>query len=73
MSTSFEFILEEWEYLDEWHTDENINFIVAEAGTYQLACGRQLTVGTIDGVMEDWVNVEFTHDFKTKPIVFSLC
>jgi len=65
--------MEEWEYLDEWHTDENINFLVAEAGTYQLACGRQLTVGTVDGVMEDWVGVEFEKEFKTKPVVFSLC
>jgi hypothetical protein len=37
---SFAFKLEEWEYLDEWHTTETMNFIVAEAGTYKLACGR---------------------------------
>jgi hypothetical protein len=39
-STSFEFKMEEWEYLDEVHMVEDINFIVAEAGTYKLACGR---------------------------------
>jgi hypothetical protein len=32
--------MEEWEAYDEWHTDENINFIVAEKGSYKLACGR---------------------------------
>jgi hypothetical protein len=32
--------MEEWEYLDEVHMHETINFIVAEKGTYKLACGR---------------------------------
>jgi hypothetical protein len=34
--------MEEWDYLDEWHTTENINFVVAEKGSYTLACGAKL-------------------------------
>lgn len=65
--------MEEWDYLDEWHTDENINFVVAEKGTYTLSCGSQLTVGTIDNVMENFVPVHFGQAFTNIPVVHTQC
>jgi len=38
-TTSFAFKLEEWEYLDEWHTTETVHYVVADAGSYTLPCG----------------------------------
>jgi hypothetical protein len=65
--------MEEWEYLDEWHTEEEINFVVAEKGTYTLACGNMMQVGTVDGVMENFVNVIFAEEFPNMPVVHTQC
>lgn len=63
--------MEEWEYLDEWHTTETINWIVAEKGTYNLACGSQLVVGTVNDMHDDWKEVDFSESFNGVPIVMS--
>lgn len=65
--------MEEWDYLDEWHTTENINFVVAESGSYTLACGAKLEVGTVGNVMENFVTVHFDEYFQNKPVVHSQC
>jgi hypothetical protein len=35
--TSFKFQIQEWSYLDKWHTTEKISYLVAEAGIHQLS------------------------------------
>jgi len=48
--------MEEFDYLDEAHTTEEIFFIVAEAGEYNLACdGAKLVVGTVSEMHESFV------------------
>jgi len=61
--------MEEWEYLDEWHTNENINFIVAERGSYTLSCGASLEVGTISDIRHEFIPVHFKNGFSNVPVV----
>jgi len=68
---SFEFKLEEWEYLDEWHTTETVNFVVAEEGEYELACGASMVVGRIHECHEAWIEETFTSPFAGTPVVMS--
>jgi hypothetical protein len=70
---SFSFKMEEWEYLDDWHTTETIMYVVAEAGSYELSCGAKLVVGTIDECHEDWKTVEFETPFMSTPTVMTQC
>jgi hypothetical protein len=70
-ATSFEVKLEEWEYLDEWHTDETLHYVVAEEGEYELSCGAKIVVGTISDMHESWETVTFENAFDSTPIVLS--
>ncbi|PLX27104.1 hypothetical protein C0581_03680 [Candidatus Parcubacteria bacterium] len=53
-NTSFEFQIEEWDYLDQWHTTEEITYIVMERGSYE-----------VNGVMVDVGSATLKHNFKT--------
>jgi len=72
-ATSFEVKLEEWEYLDEWHTDETLHYVVAEAGDYELSCGAKIKIGTISDAHEAWIEEtwETAEHFSTTPIVLT--
>ena len=48
-TTSFSFILEEWEYQDDIHdTVETVNWLAFEQGVHTLADGRIVEAGTTD-------------------------
>ncbi len=49
-SSSFEFQLDEWSYLDGVHGAETVSYLVVEAGEYQLSSGRRLIAGRTTGV-----------------------
>ncbi|GAA3965297.1 hypothetical protein [Allohahella marinimesophila] len=61
--------LNEWRYLDAWHTNETVPFLVAEAGGYQ-AEGVQIEFGhvSLDALDEDMV-FSFQHSFEAPPLV----
>lgn len=43
---SFEYQIDEWNYLDGNHTTETISYLVVEAGTHDLGNGNRLIAGT---------------------------
>jgi hypothetical protein len=69
-ASSFEFQMDEWNYLDGAHTTEMIAYLVIEAGTYQLQNGTRLEAGAID-VDHNFQTVNFSQSFDTTPVVLS--
>ena len=69
-SNSFEFQLEEWEYLDGSHTTETVPYVVCEAGTHELTDGTQVEAGTTE-LDDDGRSVPFERSFADRPVVFS--
>ena len=74
---SFEFMIEEWDYLDGSHGLENIGYIAMERGVHSLSDGRQIVAGSLltnmtsaDG-SDSWENVSFTQSFPGTPSVIS--
>jgi hypothetical protein len=70
-SNSFQFQIEEWDYLDQGHTAEEIGYMVLEKGTHQLKNSNKVTVGTVK-TDENWKHVSFDHIGNT-PVVISRC
>ena len=67
---SFEFQMDEWDYLDGAHTTETIGYLVMEAGVYQLQDGTRVEVGAVD-VNHNFTSVAFSQSFDTTPIVLT--
>jgi len=65
----FEFKIEEWKYLDGWHTSETTQYLVVEAGTHELADGSLLEAGTVT-TQTDFTDVSLTQSFDSTPVVF---
>jgi hypothetical protein len=55
-ATAFEFQIEEWEYLNERHVDEQIGYVVLPSGLYPLPDGGLLEVGTTQ-TNHSWTSV----------------
>ncbi len=47
-SNSFEIHLDEWEYLDAWHTKETVDYLVIESGEHTLTDGSVIVAGNQD-------------------------
>jgi len=74
-TTSFSFILEEWEYLDGPHPAvETINWLAIEEGMHTLADGRIIEAGTSDvssGFRNDGIDETFEADFDAPPVILT--
>ncbi|RDD62279.1 Ig-like domain-containing protein [Ferruginivarius sediminum] len=74
-SDSFTIQLQEPAYLDGSHVAEDVSFMVLEAGSWQLADGTRLEVGTRDAsgqaLTGGWEDVSFAQDFGATPAVFT--
>ena len=70
-STSFEVRLQEWVYLDQWHTNESVGYVVVESGVHTLSDGTVIAAGSNSGVNHRWEGVDFGHEFDAAPIVLS--
>jgi hypothetical protein len=70
-SNSFQIRIQEWLYLDQWHTVENVSYMVVEAGEHILPDGTMWQAGTyaLDGTLK-WKQVTFPGSFLDKPLVF---
>jgi len=70
-SNSFEIRLQEWIYLDGEHTNENVSYMVIEAGSHSLPDGSIWEAGKFDisGTLE-WKQVSFASTFASTPVVF---
>jgi hypothetical protein len=69
-SGSFEFQLEEWDYLDGGHTTEMISYVVMEAGEHRLSNGTIVDIGTVR-TDHSGTNVGFAQSFDFEPVVLS--
>lgn len=68
--SSFEFQIEEWEYLDGAHRSETMDYFVAESGTYTSPTGTSVEVGTTSATTR-FTNVDFTQRFTEPPVVLT--
>lgn len=71
-NTSFEFQIEEWDYLDQRHMIEKISYVVLAQGTHQLASGLRVEVGT-KNVDDDWGHVSYSNAYTIPPATISQC
>lgn len=69
---SFQFQIDEWEYLDGAHTNETIGYLVIEAGIHEFGDGERIAAGAVK-VDHNWATVSFGKTFPQTPVVFSQC
>jgi hypothetical protein len=70
-TTSFTFIIEEWEYLDGAHpVDETISWLAVEEGVHTLPDGRLIEAG-FSSVNHSKTTTEFDAEFDTAPVVLT--
>lgn len=69
-NNSFEVRIDEWEYLDEWHTTESLGYLVVEEGTHTLADGTVLQAGTNQS-NNNWGAIDFSTPFTNTPLLFA--
>ena len=74
-TSGFEFQLDEWDYLDGIHGEEEISFIAVHKGSYKVENlgTRSIEAGTVEGVDTNWVTKTFKVPFSTVPCVFAQC
>ncbi len=73
-NNSFTVSVQEPNYEDGIHVAENLSYIVAEAGSWELADGTKVQVGSIDSdqlVTQGFENVNFNAGFANTPVVMS--
>ncbi|MDJ0536314.1 MAG: M10 family metallopeptidase [Xenococcaceae cyanobacterium MO_207.B15] len=73
-SDSLSFYVQQAESLDGSHVNESFSYMVVEAGTWQLADGTLLEVGTFtsnSNVGGEWETLNFQSDFVETPVVLS--
>ena len=71
-SDSFDFQIDEWPYLDGWHTNETIHYLAVEAGSHALPGGNgQIIQAGTARVDHRFTTVEFAEPFTDAPVVFS--
>ncbi|MEX0599015.1 MAG: T9SS type A sorting domain-containing protein, partial [Rhodothermales bacterium] len=69
-SNSFEFQLDEWNYLDGKHMREDVHYVVFEAGRHNLGNGHEAEAGIVNGG-SSFASVSFKQSFADTPVVFS--
>ncbi|WP_457575203.1 PKD domain-containing protein [Desulfomarina sp.] len=69
-TTGFEIRLEEWDYLDGRHPEENVSYMVMEKGHFILPDGTQVEAGTFAGKTDSASN-GFKEPFNSSPVVFT--
>ena len=70
-SNSFEFQIDEWDYLDGAHGTETISYMVVEAGIHTLSDGRTLQAGSLTASGNGWNDIFFADAFVNQPVVMS--
>ncbi|MEO8254672.1 MAG: T9SS type A sorting domain-containing protein, partial [Flavobacterium sp.] len=69
-NNSFEYQLDEWDYLDGVHPSSTIYYMVVEAGRYTLDGGVVMEAG-VKQLNNKWSNVKFGSTFATVPLVLA--
>ena len=69
-SNSFQIQIQEWAYLDTWHTTETISWMVVEAGCYNPTGDNGYCAGVVPEVKEQFKKINFAEKMRD-PVVFS--
>ncbi|MDB4749673.1 H-type lectin domain-containing protein [Rubripirellula sp.] len=70
-ATSFDVRIQEWNFLDGWHTTEEAGFMVIESGVHTLPDGTVIAAGVNENADSSWQDIQFAHNFDTTPVVIS--
>jgi len=71
-SSGFEIRIQEWEYLNDRHSSETLNYLVMERGNYTLEDGTRVAAGSFEPVKTgSFETIKFVQDFPIVPIVFT--
>ena len=71
-ANSFQFQIEEWDYLDQKHLLEDVSYVVFEKGKHLLSDGRRIEVGKVQA-NHNWTTANLTTGFSVAPAVISIC
>ncbi len=71
---AFEFMIEEWDYLDGQHFTETLSYVVLESGTHEISDKMLIEVGKQQGATTSrsspsWSTVNFPRGFLDAPVV----
>ncbi|MEM6823346.1 MAG: H-type lectin domain-containing protein, partial [Verrucomicrobiota bacterium] len=66
--TSFQWQIDEWDYLNGAHPSETISWAAIEGGDYTLS-GRKLTARKYGNINQNWQTKNFTTSFSSAPVV----
>ena len=69
-STSFQFQIDEWDYIDGAHTIELINYIVIERGFHALG-SLKYEAGVRSNIDDNYSEIQFLQAFTSTPVVFA--
>ena len=64
----FEVRIQEWDYLDDKHAEEQVGYVVMEKGSYTLGDGTRVEAGQFN---TDILSASFTQPFAVAPVVMS--
>lgn len=70
-ATGFDIRIQEWDYLDEWHTLETVAYLVMEQGSYILEDGTRLEAGRFESTNTTFQTITFAQNFQTDPVVLT--
>ena len=66
----FDVRLQEWEYLDGWHTEETFSYIVMDKGIYALDSGIRIEAGTFSGTSK-FRNISLKQTYELTPVLLT--
>ncbi|MFZ0610876.1 MAG: MopE-related protein [Desulfobacterales bacterium] len=70
--SGFEVRVQEWDYLDGRHSTERIDYIVIEAGSYELPGGTRVEAGRFDAdAVSGFASIKFGRKFNVVPVVLT--
>jgi hypothetical protein len=68
--TGFDIRIQEWDYLDDWHKEEQVSYLVMERGRYSLADGTRIEADRFENSHTDtFGQVSFKGNFNVDPVV----
>jgi hypothetical protein len=66
----FEIRIQEWDYLDGWHTMETVDYLAMERGTYRLADGTMVAAGKFASLTTTMSGTQyFSQSFNVEPVL----
>ncbi|WP_298545598.1 glycosyl hydrolase family 28-related protein [uncultured Aquimarina sp.] len=73
-NNSFEYQIDEWDYLDGAHITESLSYMVLESGTHKLTNGKMIMAGkVVQGLNHTWKVIDFPMAFPSTPVVLTQC